>query len=69
MHNDVKQCFRDSNVHCGSCIHERIQCGVVFPKAGNLNGSNSAMCSDVAWPSSNGSGDCLSFQIAQIKLI
>ena len=24
LHNDVKQCFCGSNVHCGSCSHERI---------------------------------------------
>ena len=23
MHNDVKQCFHGSKVHCGSCSHER----------------------------------------------
>ena len=34
-----------------------------FPEAGNLNGINADMCSDVAGPSSSGSGDCLSFQI------
>ena len=28
-----------------------------FPEAGNLNGSNADMCSDVAGPSSSGSGD------------
>ena len=28
-YNDVK-CFRGSNVHCGSCSHERIQYDVVF---------------------------------------
>ena len=28
-----------------------------FPEAGNLNGSNSNMCSVVAGPSSSGSGD------------
>ena len=56
MHNDVKQCFRDSNVHCGSCSQERPLYGVVFPEAGNLSGSNADMCS-VAGPSSNGSGN------------
>ena len=39
MHNDVKQCFRGSSVHCGSCCPERIQFGVVFFEAENLNGS------------------------------
>ena len=29
MHNDVKQCFRGSNVHYGSFSHERMQYGVV----------------------------------------
>ena len=38
MHNDVKQYFRGSNVHCESCSHERIQ----------YFGSNTDMCSDVA---------------------
>ena len=28
-----------------------------FPEAGNLNGSNADMCSDVAGPLSSGSGD------------
>ena len=28
-----------------------------FPEVGNLNGSNVDMCSDVARPSSSGSGD------------
>ena len=28
-----------------------------FPTAGNLNGSNADMCSDVAGPSSSGLGD------------
>ena len=28
-----------------------------FPEAGNLNGSNADLCSDVAGPSSRGSGD------------
>ena len=27
MHNDVKQCFRGLNVHCGSCSHARSQYG------------------------------------------
>ena len=40
-----------------------------FPEAGNLNGINADMCSDVAGPSSSGSGDLLNFQIGQIKLI
>ena len=54
MHNDVKQCFRGSNVHCGSYSHERIQ----FPEApGNLNSSNVDICNDVARSSSGSSGD------------
>ena len=57
MDNDVKQCFRSSNVHWGSCSHERIQYGVVFPQSGNSNGSNADMCSEVAGPSNSGSGD------------
>ena len=32
-----------------------------FPEAGSLNGSNADMCSDVAGPSSNGSGDLFDF--------
>ena len=47
MHNDVKQCFRGSNVHCGSCSNEE----------GNLNDSNANICSDVVGTSSSGSGD------------
>ena len=53
-HNDVKQCFCGSNVHCGSYSHARIQYSVVFPLAENLNAD---MCSDMAGPSSSGSGD------------
>ena len=52
MHNDVKQCFHGSKVHCRSCSHERIQyllsLASYFPEAGNLNSSNADMCSDVA---------------------
>ena len=47
MHNDVKQYFRGSNVHCGNCSHEE----------GSLNVNNADMCSDVAGPSSSGSDD------------
>ena len=61
MYNDVKQRFRGSNVHCGSCSHEEegIQYDVVFqfPEERNLNGSNADMCFDVAEPSSRDSGD------------
>ena len=32
-----------------------------FPEAENLNGSNADMCSDVAGPSSRGSGDLFDF--------
>ena len=56
MHNDVKHCFVDSNVHCGSCSHERIQYGIVFPGSGKFNGSNADICSDVAGPLSSGLG-------------
>ena len=34
-----------------------------FPEAGNLNGSDADMCSDVAGPSSSGLGGFFSFQI------
>ena len=61
MHNDVKQYFRGSNVDCGSCSHKRIQYGVVFSVAGNLNGSDADMCCDVTGPSSSGSGDLFDF--------
>ena len=56
MHNNVKQCFRGSNVHCGSCTDESNMASY-FPEEGNLNGRNTDMCSDVAGPSSSGSGD------------
>ena len=36
MHSAVKQCFRSSNVHRGSCSHGRIQYGVVFPPTGKF---------------------------------
>ena len=32
-----------------------------FPEAGNLNGSNADMCSNVAGPLSSGSGDLFDF--------
>ena len=58
MHNDVKQCFFSSHVHCGSCIHARIQYGVVFPRRGKFKWhGNADMCSDVAGLSISGSGD------------
>ena len=57
MHNDVKQYFSGTNVHCWSCSHKLFQNGVVFPKARNLNGSNANMGSDVAGPFSSGSCD------------
>ena len=34
-----------------------------FPEAGNLNGSNADMCSDVAGRSVSGTGDLFEFQI------
>ena len=51
--------FQGSNVHCGSCSHERIQYGVIFPQSGKLKnyGSNADICSDVARPSSSGLGN------------
>ena len=36
-----------------------------FPQAGNLNGSNDDMCSDVAGPSSSGSSD--SFELSDMS--
>ena len=37
MHNDVKQCFHGTNVHCGtSCSHEQILDGVVFRPSGKF---------------------------------
>ena len=60
VHNDVKQYFRDSNVYCGSSSHERIQYALVFPKR-ETNGSNADTCSDVAGPSSSGSGHLFDF--------
>ena len=62
MHNDVKQCFRGSNLHCGSCSNERINMASNFPEAGNLNGSNADKCSDVAGPSSTSPGDLFDFR-------
>ena len=47
MHNDVKQCFCSNDSNMAS----------YFPEAGNLNGSNSDMCSYVVGPSSSGPGD------------
>ena len=64
MHNDVKQCFCSSKVHCGSCSHAQIQYGVVFPEAGNLNGSNVGM-TVLMWLGRHlaARAICLSFQI------
>ena len=56
MHNDVKQCFHGSNVHGGSCSHKSNMASYSF-EAGNLNGSNADMRSDVAGPPSSGSSD------------
>ena len=58
-HNDVKQCFRGSNVHWGSCDESNI--ASYFPEGENLNGSNADMRSNVAGPSSSGSGDLFDF--------
>ena len=57
MYDNVKQCLRGSNVRCGSCSQERILFGVLFRRSRTSNGSNADMCSDVAGPSSSGSGD------------
>ena len=53
MHNEVKQCIRGWKVHCTN----ESNMALFFPKAGNLNGSNAYMCSDVAGPSTKGSDD------------
>ena len=58
MHNDVKQCFCSSNVHCGSCSHARIQYGVLFPRSGKFKWQLCRyICSDMAGPSISGSGN------------
>ena len=36
MQDDVKQFFRGPNVYCGSCSHEQIEYGVVFPRSGKF---------------------------------
>ena len=61
MHNDVKQCFCSSNVHCGSQVvmHE-FNMASYFLEAEKINGRNADMCSDMAGPSISGSGDLLS---------
>ena len=58
-HNDVKQCFRGSNVHCAVVVVVTNESNMTsyFPEAGNLNGSNADISSDVAGPSRSGSGD------------
>ena len=68
MHNDVKQCFCGSNVHCGSCSHARIQYGVVFPWSWKFEWQKCwhVLHSDVAGPLSSLSGICLNFQIGPI---
>ena len=49
MHNDVKQCIRGSNVHCGSCSHEEANMATCFPEAGNLNGSYALLTCVLMW--------------------
>ena len=63
MYNDVKQCFCGSNMHCGSCSHVRIQCGVVFL----LNMSVILTCVQM-WLDHREAARaiCLSFQIGQL---
>ena len=40
-----------------------------FPEAGNLNGSNPDMCSDVAGPLSSGLGDLLELSVRSNETI
>ena len=59
MHNDVKQCSfaaRTCIVAVAVTANESNMASY-FPEAGNLNSSNADICSDVAGPSSSGSGD------------
>ena len=65
LYNDVKQCFRGSNVHVGVVVTHESNMASYFPKAGMC----SDMCSDGARPSSSGSGDLFELSdIGQIKL-
>ena len=57
MHNDVKQCFEARTCIAVVVVMNESNMASCFPEAGNLNGSNTDMCSDVAEPSSRGSGD------------
>ena len=57
INNDVKRCFRGSNVHCGSVVTNESNMASYFPEAGNSNGGNADLSSNVAGPSSSGSGD------------
>ena len=70
MHNDVKQCSPGSNVYCRRVIvTNESNMASYFPEAENVNGSNADMCSDVAGPSSSGSGHLFELSDGQIKLI
>ena len=57
MHNDVKQCFWARTCIVVFVVPHEFNMALYFPESGNLNGSNFDICSDVAGPSSSGSGD------------
>ena len=48
MHNDVKQCNAARTCIVVVVVTHEFKMASYFPEAGNLNGSNSDMCSDVA---------------------
>ena len=57
MHNDVNNALAARTCIVVVVVTHESNMASYFPKAGNLNGSNADICSDVAGPSSSGSGD------------
>ena len=57
MHNDVKQCFCTSTCIVVVVVTNESNMALYFLEAGNLNGSNANMCSDVAGQSSSSSSN------------
>ena len=60
MHN----AFAARTYIVGIALTNEFNMASYFPEVGNLNSSNAGLCSDVAGPTSSGSGDLFEFQIA-----
>ena len=61
MQNVVKQYFPARMCIVGVVVTKESNMASYFPKAGNVNGSNADVCSDVAGPSSSVSGELFYF--------